>query len=70
MNQGVPGPDAAPSAPWRKRLHEIIFEADTPDGKAFDVALLIAILVSMLAVSLETVAPIAARYGRLLVATE
>jgi len=70
MNHGVPGPDAATSATWRKRLHEVIFEADTPGGKAFDVALLILILVSMLAVSLETVAPIAARYGRLLVATE
>lgn len=30
----------------RRRLHEIIFEADTPAGKAFDVALLILILVS------------------------
>ncbi|HCT45587.1 MAG TPA: ion transporter, partial [Phycisphaerales bacterium] len=24
-------------APWRDRLHEIIFEADTRAGKAFDV---------------------------------
>jgi len=34
-------------APWRKRLHEIIFEADTPAGKAFDIALLILILLSV-----------------------
>jgi len=39
-------------------LHDIIFEAETPAGKAFDVALLIAILVSVAAVMLETVEPI------------
>ena len=31
----------------RDRLHEIIFEADTPAGKLFDVALLWAILLSV-----------------------
>jgi voltage-gated potassium channel len=36
-------PDSSPTlAPWRRRLHEIVFEADTPAGKAFDVALLLA----------------------------
>lgn len=39
----------------KDRLHEIIFEADTPSGKLFDVTLLIAILLSVLAVLLETV---------------
>ena len=28
------------TAPWRERLRVIIFEADTPAGKAFDVSLL------------------------------
>ena len=42
-------------ANWRKELHEIIFEADTPVGKAFDVVLLIAILLSVLVVMLESV---------------
>jgi voltage-gated potassium channel len=42
-------------APWRDRIHEIIFEADTPAGKAFDVVLLILILGSILAVMLESV---------------
>jgi voltage-gated potassium channel len=32
---------------WRARLHEVIFEADTPAGRAFDVVLLVAILVSV-----------------------
>ncbi len=42
-------------AAWRERLYEIIFEADTPAGKAFDVCLLWAIVVSVTAVMLETV---------------
>lgn len=42
-------------APWREKLHEIIFEADTGAGKAFDIILLIAILVSVVTLSLETV---------------
>jgi voltage-gated potassium channel len=67
----APRSDAsAPVAPWRSKLHEVIFEADTPAGKTFDAALLVAILLSILAVSLETVAPIQRRYGDLLVAFE
>jgi len=48
---------------WRRRLHEIIFEAETPGGKAFDIALLLAILLSVTAVLLESVGGIRARYG-------
>lgn len=55
---------------WRDRLHEIIFEADTPEGKAFDAALLVAIVVSVLAVVLESVASIRARHGVALRAAE
>jgi voltage-gated potassium channel len=64
-------PDASqPFAPWRERLHEIIFEADTPLGKAFDVVLLLAIFLSILAVLLESVSEVRERYGPLLRATE
>jgi len=56
--------EEAPLSPLRARLHEIIFEADTPSGKAFDVALLLAIAASVAAVMLESVAPIRERYGR------
>lgn len=42
----------------REHLHEIIFEADTPAGKAFDVVLLILILLSVLVVILESVSHI------------
>ena len=51
---------------WRARLHEVIFEADTPAGRAFDVCLLVAILVSVIAVMLESVASIRREYGGVL----
>lgn len=64
-------PDASqPFAPWRERLYEIIFEADTPLGKVFDVALLLAIFLSILAVMLESVSEVRERYGLLLRAVE
>ena len=50
----------------RARLHEIIFEADTPAGKAFDIALLILIILSVIAVMLESTSTVAARYGTVL----
>lgn len=39
----------------RARLHQIIFEADTPAGRAFDVALIGLIVLSIVVVSVETV---------------
>jgi voltage-gated potassium channel len=49
----------------RKKLYVIIFEADTPSGKFFDVVLLWAILLSILAVMLESVKSIDTDYGQL-----
>ena len=40
---------------WRNTLHEVIFEADTPSGKSFDIALLWLIVLSVLTVLLESV---------------
>ncbi len=57
-------------APWREHLHEVIFEADTPAGKLFDVTLLVLICVSVLAVILDSVAGVKARYGAMLQAIE
>ena len=42
-------------SPWRERMHEIIFEADTPAGKRFDIALLILILLSVAVVFEDSV---------------
>lgn len=66
---GDSGP-AGPSNSLRYRLHEIIFEADTPSGKAFDVGLLIFILVSIIIVLLDSVGDIHERYGTWLLVTE
>ncbi|WP_299060848.1 ion transporter [uncultured Polaribacter sp.] len=40
---------------WKEKLHEIIYEADTKEGKLFDVVLLIAIIASILLVMLESI---------------
>lgn len=50
------------SLTWRENMYEVIFEADTPAGKFFDIALLIAILLSVLVIMLESVESIEARY--------
>lgn len=46
----------------KERLYEIIFEADTPAGKLFDVLLFIAIMVSVALTMLNSVASIRAEY--------
>ena len=47
-----------PLRPWQRRMHEVIFEADTPAGRAFDVALLLAIVFSIVVVMLESVSAV------------
>lgn len=54
----------------RERWREIIFEADTRSGQLFDVVLLWAIALSVVAVMLESVAGIRARWGSELIAIE
>jgi len=51
---------------WKHQLHEIIYEADTPAGKFFDIALIVAILVSILVVMLESVEAIDQKYHQIL----
>jgi voltage-gated potassium channel len=60
----------SPGYGWRRRLHEVIFEADTPAGKLFDVILIGSIVLSVLAVMLDSVAAIGNRYGSLLYGVE
>jgi len=50
------------TSPLRARIHEIIFEADTSAGKAFDVSLMVLIILSVVAVMLESTSTVAARY--------
>jgi voltage-gated potassium channel len=44
-----------PPSGWRRRMYDVIFEADTPAGRRFDVALVFAILLSILVVVLDSV---------------
>ncbi|MDH4261655.1 MAG: ion transporter [Spirochaetia bacterium] len=48
---------------WQKLVHEVIFEADTPAGKIFDVLLIVSIAVSVLVVMLESVTAIRLKWG-------
>ena len=57
-------------APWRDTLHEIIFGAETPAGKWFDILLIVSIIASVLAVMLDSVSSISINYGSLLTGIE
>jgi voltage-gated potassium channel len=57
-------------APWRLRMHEVIFEADTAAGKTFDVVLLVLIVVSVIVVMLDSVTQVHASHRRTLLAVE
>jgi voltage-gated potassium channel len=75
MNAPPPIPSDAlsfgrPRAGWRRKLHVIIFESDTPAGLLFDQALLVAILASVLVVMLDSVGAVSIRYQPLLTTLE
>ena len=48
---------------WKRTLHEVIFEAETPAGKNFDVALLWLIIISIFVVMLESVDSLWQQFG-------
>src|SRR5688572_10124459 len=50
---------------WKKKLYEIVFEADTRAGKLFDLFLLCMIVLSTLVVMLESVPAMSNRYATL-----
>ena len=56
--------DTKSPSPLRAKLHEIIFEADTPAGKLFDVLLIVSILLSVALVMLDSVESVQLSYGR------
>jgi voltage-gated potassium channel len=51
-----------PADGWRRRAYDVVFRNDSPAGRAFDVALMVVILASVLVVMLDSVPWIAARY--------
>ncbi|RCK80454.1 MAG: hypothetical protein OZSIB_3200 [Candidatus Ozemobacter sibiricus] len=58
----VETPDKDTLTGWRRTWHEIIYEADTPAGKAFDLVLIVAIILAVVLVMLESVAPLETAY--------
>ena len=60
----MPGNERPEKKPSLKELwYTIIFEAETPAGKRFDIILLVAILLSVMAVILESVSTISIDFG-------
>ena len=69
MKKHPASPDNRPGADspaWKRSLYRVIFESDTPAGKAFDLALLCAIGASVLVVMLESVKSIQSEHAILL----
>ncbi|MDH3518924.1 MAG: ion transporter [Myxococcales bacterium] len=64
------GPHPTSRGAWREQLRIIIFEADTRAGKVFDVALLVAIVLSVVAVMLDSVTSIRSAHGAALRSAE
>ena len=59
-----------PAAGWRLRLYNIIFEADTRAGRAYDLTLIWVILASLAVVMLDSIASIHSRHNVLLTILE
>ena len=69
-NSAAPGdnPDrrlGRPVSGWRLRMYIVIFEADTPAGRRFDLTLIAAVLASVAVVLLDSVESVSAKYGGL-----
>lgn len=59
-----------PAGGWRLRLYRVIFESGTPAGKRFDELLIVAILLSITVVMVNSVETLGQRYGDILDALE
>jgi len=57
-------------SPWKNKLHEIIYEADTPMGKLFDIILFAIIIFSIILIMLESIKKIDARFHEVLLTLE
>lgn len=57
-------------SPRRNRIHEIIFEAETPLGKWFDIVLMFLIVVSVLVVAIETLPNLSVKTKEVLLVIE
>jgi voltage-gated potassium channel len=62
----VPDTYGKPPDGLRRRMFDVIFEADTPAGRRFDIALVFVIMLSILAVVLDSVPGLHREYGHTL----
>ena len=69
-NKEVPAQSAPQRSHWQTVLQEVIFEADTPLGKAFDILLIVSILLSVIAIMLDSVAAVRLHFGGFLYGIE
>lgn len=71
MSPAAGAPESPPPEGSRRtRLYHIIFESDTPAGRAFDIVLIGLILLSVVIVSVETMQGLSPRTSQLLVVCE
>lgn len=63
-------PYGKPPSGWRESAYTIVFESDTRAGRLFDLFLMVLIVLSVIVVVLDSVAPIAQRHGRIFDAFE
>jgi voltage-gated potassium channel len=73
VSVGAPHESNASSSgqrPLRERIHDIMFQHDSPAERAFDGALIVVILLSVLIVIMDSVPSVNARYGRNLLIAE
>ncbi|WP_078030784.1 ion transporter [Massilia sp. KIM] len=61
--QELPDVFGRPARGWRRRMFDVIFGIDTPAGRNFDIGLVVAILLSILVVVLDSVPSIGGRYA-------
>jgi voltage-gated potassium channel len=54
----------------KKKLHDIIFNSDTPSGKIFDIVLMVVIILSIIVVMLDSMADVHEDFGRVLYIAE
>src|SRR5688572_23090877 len=59
-----PDPEYASPTPWRARIHEIVFEADTAAARIFDVALIVVIALSVITVMIDSSRSMSLKWGR------
>jgi voltage-gated potassium channel len=59
-----------PEGKFRRWLHEVIFEADTPSGKMFDEVLIASIILSIVVVMLDSVSSVREQHSNLLTTLE